>query len=122
MPGWLPDLIDAKHRMVAGIWQFGEARVHSASADLPVGRDNGCPARDRYLARLEGLHLALAGERGLAGRAQIADPVRFPYGDTRYRMPSTSTGMTGTVRAWPVRQPGTSAWRRRRFEASMPAG
>ena len=30
-----------------------------------------------------------------------------PYGDTRYRMPSTSTGMTGTVRARPVRRPGT---------------
>src|ERR1022692_315943 len=76
-------LIDAKHRMVAGIRQSGETRGHGASADLPVGRDDGCPVLDRYLARLEGLHPALAGERGLAGRSQIADPVRFAIRDRK---------------------------------------
>ena len=80
--------------MVPGIRQSGEARVHGASADLPVRRDDGGPVLDRYLAGREHLRPALARERGLAGCSQVAGPISMSASLPAIRRPGLRSGPT----------------------------
>ena len=73
----------------------GEDPAHDATGGFAIPGDDRSPLAGWHLHGVEGLGAALAAQFALAGRPEIADPVRFPIRRYRITAPADLDGDDG---------------------------